>query len=317
MQGRVAGIKFISMAKTGICVVTGAFSYTGKYITRSLLAKGYKVRTITNHCEAGITNPNIIEVCPYHFDLPARLEKAFEGADVFYNTYWVRFPYQGLTYEQAVQNNRILINAAKKAGVPRIVNISITNPSSSSPFPYFRGKAAVDDAIMTSGMSYAIIRPTVIFGKEDILINNIAWLLRKFPAFAVPGKGDCKIRPIFVEDLAHIAVEAGEQNDNQILDAAGPDIFTFKEMVKLIARKIGRRVLIFPFPPELFILSTKFFNPILKDVLLTRDEVYGLIANLLVSSQKPTGKTRLADWLDKNSDALGTEYASEIARHYQ
>jgi NADH dehydrogenase len=304
------------MTKTGICVVTGAFSYTGKYITRGLLAKGYKVRTITGHCEANQRNPGIIEVCPYNFDSPAWMEKAFEGAYVFYNTYWVRFPYQGLTYEQAVQNNRILISAAKKAGVPRIVNISITNPSMNSPFPYFRGKAAVDDAIMTSGMSYAIIRPTVIFGKEDILINNIAWLLRKFPLFAVPGKGDYKIQPIFVEDLAHIAVEAGEQDNKQIIDAAGPDIFTFKEMVKLIARKIGRRVLIFPFPPELFILSTKFFNPLLSDVLLTSDEVYGLMANLLFSTQKPLGKTRLGDWLEQNRDTVGKDYASELKRHF-
>jgi uncharacterized protein YbjT (DUF2867 family) len=303
------------MDKARISVVTGAFSYSGKYIAQKLIEKGQKVRTISNHCapEPGV----ISEVCPYQFDSPQRLARAFDGADVFYNTYWVRFPYKGTSYEQAVENNKVLINAAKIAGVKRIVNISITNPGLNSSFPYFRGKAQVDQAVMDSGLSYAIIRPTIIFGLEDILINNIAWLLRKFPVFAVPGRGDYKVQPVFVEDLARIATAAGGEDKNLVMDAVGPEIFTFADMVRLIAQKIKRRVMVMPVPAELFILLSKFFNPLLGDIILTRDEVYGLMANLLVSNQAPTGKIKLSDWLEQNSETVGKKYSSELQRHYK
>jgi len=305
------------MDKTNISVVTGAFSYSGKYIAQKLLARGQKVRTITNRCSGPEPGSKISEVCPFQFDSPQRLSKAFEGADVFYNTYWVRFPYGAINYERAVENNKILINAAKKAGVRRIVNISITNPGVNSPFPYFRGKALVDQAVMDSGLSYAIIRPTVIFGKGDILINNIAWLLRKFPVFAVPGRGDYKIQPIFVEDLAEIAAAAGGEDKNLVIDAIGPETFTFSEMVRLIAQKIKRRVLVVPMPAEMFILFAKLLNPLMGDIILTREEVYGLMANLLVSNQAPSGKTKLSDWLEQNSNTVGKKYASELERHFK
>ena len=248
--------------------------------------------------------------------LPSGSTKYFEAADVFYNTYWVRFPHGDLTFEQAVENSKILINAAQKAGVPRIVNLGITNAGINSPYAYFRGKALVDQEAIKSGMSYALIKPTVIFGAEDVLVNNIAWLLRRFPVFAVPGAGDYKLQPVFVDDLAQIAVEAGTGSQNKIIDAVGPDIFTFEDLVRLIAEKIGRRVAVIHTPPELFLSLTKVMNALLRDVLLTREEVYGLMANLLISSQKPTGKTRLGDWLAKNSAIVGKKYANELRRHY-
>ena len=88
------------------------------------------------------------------------------------------------------------------------MHISITNPSLDSPLPYFRGKAILEKEIRASGISHAIVRPTVLFGKEDILINNITYLLRRLPVFAIPGSGDYRLQPIYVEDLAEIAVEA-------------------------------------------------------------------------------------------------------------
>jgi NADH dehydrogenase len=233
------------------------------------------------------------------------------------NTYWVRFDRGQNTQPRAVENTRKLIHASKAAGVKRIVHISITNPSADSPLPYFWGKAANEKAVIESGISHAILRPTVLVGAEDILINNIAFLLRRLPFFALPGDGSYRLQPVHVEDLADLAVEAVYRKDDFIIDAVGPDIFTFKEMVNLIGDKIGARRPLISVPPRLALLAAQFLSPFLGDVLLTSEEVEGLMANLLVSTEPPRCNTHLADWLEKNKGSVGARYASELKRHYK
>jgi NADH dehydrogenase len=216
-----------------------------------------------------------------------------------------------------VENTRKLVNAAKAARVKRIVHISITNPSAQLPLPYFWGKAANEKAVIDSGMSFAILRPTVLVGDEDILINNIAYLLRRFPFFALPGDGSYKLQPVYVGDVAELAVEGVYRTNNYTIDAVGPDIFTFKDMVQLIGEKIGAKRPLIPVPPRLALLAAHFLSLFVGDVLLTPEEVDGLMAGLLVSKDPPLGRTRLADWLEANKDKVGKNYASEIKRHFQ
>ena len=298
-------------------IVTGAFSYTGKYITRKLLSIGKRVRTLTGHPNRPNPFGNRVSAAPFNFDNPAELTTTLQGAATLYNTYWIRFPYGHVTYDKAVAHTKILINAAKEAGIRRIVHISITNASEGSPFPYFRGKGILEKAVIHSNLSYAIIRPTVIFGYEDILINNIAWFLTKFPVFAIPGDGDYRLQPVFVEDVAWIAVKAGQSNDNMVLDAVGPEIFKYEELIRLIADKVKSKARIIHVRPGLALFLSKFIGYMINDKVLTRDEVEGLMSNLLVSGNPPTGKTLLSDWLTQNAGIVGTCYASELARHYR
>src|SRR5579863_8916269 len=155
-------------------VVTGAFGFTGQYIARRLLDSGRRVRTITGHPQRLHGLGNRVEVAPLDFRDRSGLVESLRGASVLYNTYWVRFTHGGATFDQAVANSRLLIEAAKEAGVGRMVHLSIANPSLDSHLPYYSGKAQVEKAIVDSGLSYAILRPTVIFGAGDILIYNIA-----------------------------------------------------------------------------------------------------------------------------------------------
>lgn len=298
-------------------VVTGAFGYTGKYITRRLLSMGKRIKTLTGHPDRHNPFGDQVSVAPFNFDDPAELIKSLQGASTLYNTYWVRFSYGQLGFEQAIQNTQTLIKAAEEAGVRRMVHISITNASVESPLPYFSGKGVLEQAIVQSTLSYAIIRPTVIFGTEDILINNIAWFLRRFPVFVVPGSGDYRLQPVFVEDVAQIATRAGQQDDNAIIDAVGPDIYTFDQLVRLIAEKAGSKARIIHLRPGLALFLARLISYAVNDVVLTRDEVDGLMANLLVSDAPPTGRTRLSDWLDEQANYVGTRYASELNRHYR
>jgi len=296
--------------------VTGAFSYSGKYITRRLLAQGDEVITLTGHPNRPDPFGGKVQAYPLDFD-ETGMARALAGVETLYNTYWVRFDLGGNTQPLAVENTRKLINAAKLAGVRRIVHISITNPSADSHLPYFWGKAANETAVRESGMSYAILRPTVLFGTEDILINNIAWLLRRFPVFGQIGDGRYKIQPVFVDDVAQLAVQAGARSEDLVWDAVGPDVFSFDEMVRLIGDKIGQRKAIVHLPAGLALMAARFISVFVGDTLLTPEEVDGLMAGLLVSPEPARGATHLADWLDANKNAVGARYASELARHYK
>jgi uncharacterized protein YbjT (DUF2867 family) len=298
-------------------IVTGAFGFTGRYLTRLLLSRGRRVRTLTGHPNRRNPFGESVEAVPFNFDRPDDLARSLEGAETLFNTYWVRFDYGASTYERAVENSRILIRAAAQAGVRRFVHVSISNPSEDSPFHYFRGKALVERALRESGVSYAILRPTVIFGLEDILINNIAWMLRKFPVFAIPGSGDYRMQPIFVEDMAAMMLERAAAQDNTISDAVGPEALTFNELVAMLARAVNSNARIIHCPPAVALGLSRVIGWFVGDVTLTRDEVYGLMANLLVSREPPAGHTRLSDWVKENAHQIGVAYASEVARHYR
>ena len=295
--------------------VTGAFSYSGKYITKRLLESGEEVITLTGHPNRPDPFGGKVKAYALDFD-ETSMTRSLQGVDVLVNTYWVRFDKGENTQPRAVENTRKLIDAAKAAGVKRVVHISITNPSANSHLPYFWGKAANEKAVMESGMSYAILRPTVLVGGEDILINNIAFLLRRFPFFVLPGDGSYKLQPVYVDDLAELAVEGVYSEENRVIDAVGPDIFTFKEMVELIGEKIGAKRPLMSVPPRLALLAAQFLSILVNDVILTPEEVDGLMAGLLVSKESPRGKTHFRDWLEKNKEKVGVKYASELKKHY-
>jgi len=302
-------------------VITGAFSFTGKYATRLLLDRGYQVRTLTNHIPAlhpERENPfgDRVQVFAYNFDRPEELRRSLEGASTLINTYWVRFPRGESNFETAVRNTRALLDAAEYSGIKRIVHVSIANPSLQSSLRYYKGKAQVEQAIGESGLSYAILRPPVIFGAKDVLINNIAWFVRHFPVFGIPGDGRYAIRPIYVEDLARLLVDAVDQTGNSVIDAVGPETFSFEELVRLIAQRVGRSVGLVHLPTIVAYLSTLVTGWLVGDVVLTWEEYIGLMSNLLASPGPSVGQTRLSEWLAKNADSVGRKYASEVARHF-
>ena len=305
------------MDQTNLSVVTGAFGYTGKHIARRLLEAGHRVRTLTRSPASSSPFSDRVERYPLNFDDAEQLAESLLGADSLYNTYWIRFARGAVTHETAVRNSRALLNAAAKANVRRVVHISITNPSEHSPLPYFRGKALVERAVRDSGLTYTIVRPTLLFSTEDVLVNNIAWFLRRFPVFPIAGSGKYPIQPVSVDDVAKLAVEAGAENDDVTLDAVGPETFTFEELVRLLARRVGSKASLVHVPPAVALLAAGMAGWLVRDVVLSKDEIDGLMAGHLVSADPPTASTRFTEWLEAEGASLGQEYASELARHYR
>jgi len=304
------------MIKEQIHVVTGALGYSGKYITKRLLDEGYQVRTLTNSPDRQNPFRDKIQVYPFNFDNKDKLVNSLRGASVLYNTYWVRFNYKDFKQLMAVDNTLKLFRAAKEAGVKRIVHVSITNPSENSDLEYFRGKAMLERTLIDSGISYTILRPAVLFGKEDILINNISWVLRKFPLFPVFGDGSYRLQPIYVDDLAKLAVEQGNETENKIINAIGPETFTYRELVEKLGDIIGKRRVIISTHPSICYAAGLIIGKIFGDIMITREEIKGLMDDLLYVDSEPVGETKLTDWAIKNRKSIGTRYTSELKRRF-
>ncbi len=299
-------------------VVTGAFSYTGGEIARHLLQSGHRVRTLTFHPDREHALQGEVEPLAYSFDDPVALARSLDGVSTLYNTYWVRFDHGRTTFADALENSRALFAAARRVGVERIVHVSITNPSISSPLPYFRGKALVERALAQSGVPFSIVRPTWIFGgRHEILANNIAWILRHLPLFAIPGDGEYPVQPVHVDDLARLCVKSSRADSDVILDAAGPQTFRFKDLVGEIRTGVAAHGPVLQLPPRVMAIAARALGQLVGDVVLTPEEIAGLQAGLLVSHQPPLGIIRFTDWLAQNANTLGRTYANELRRHYR
>ena len=300
--------------KQTLHAVTGAFGYSGKYIAKRLLDRGHEVITLTNSPDRANPFAGRVKPYPFNFDNPQELTQSLRGVSVLYNTYWVRFNHKLFKYADAVRNTERLFEAAKEANVERIVHVSITNPSEHSSLEYFSGKARLERALTELGISHAILRPTVLFGKEDILINNIAWALRRLPVFGVFGDGEYRLQPIYVDDIAALAVEQGAKRDNVTIDAIGPETFTYRELVNVIGETIGKKRRVISVSPAVGYLTGWILGKFVGDVMITREEIKGLMADLLYVDSPPAGTARLTDWIREHADSLGRKYASELAR---
>ena len=237
-------------------IVTGAFGFVGRFITERLLDDGRLVKTLTGH--PGRTHPlaDRIEVARLDFSDPGHLARELDGVDTLYNTYWVRFARGRLNHRVAAENSETLLRAAAAAGVRRVVHISITRPCEAPHLPYFAGKCRVERALADSGLSHAVVRPAFVFGPGALLINNIAWALRRFPLFPLAGGGNYLVQPIHVADLADLAVAAAQGEENVAFDATGPESYTFDELVRMVGEAVGSRARMLYLPPTAVLALT-------------------------------------------------------------
>jgi nucleoside-diphosphate-sugar epimerase len=297
-------------------VVTGAFSFTGRFIAEELLSRGRRVRTLTRRePDASHALSGKVEAAPLVFD--DSLRESLAGADTLYNTYWVRLERGSTTFDRAVENTATLFRAAKDAGVRRVVHISVANSSPTSPYPYFQGKARGEEALRETGLSHAIIRPALVYGPGDIVVNNLAWVLRHAPVFLVPGDGRYEVQPVSVHDVARLCAEAGAREDDTAFDAAGPERLAFLDFVRLIKTHAHGRAWIRTAPVAVAHTAGALAGLALRDVIATRDELDATVAGLLSSQEPPLGRDRLRDWLEENGETLGRTYASDLKRHFR
>ena len=301
----------------GRVAVTGAFGFTGRAIAERLLDAGHEVVTLTRRSGVDDLLASRIAVRPFDPDRPDELRATLAGVDTLYNTYWLRFPRGAATFEGAVARSAALLAAARDAGVRRVVHVSVVNASADAETPYVRAKAALESVVRSSGLAWVIVRPTLTYGPGDILINNLAWALRRFPVYGLPGLGRSTVQPVHVDDVARICFEAGIGEPSRTVDAAGPEILTYRQLVDLVRDAIGSRSVVLPMPGPVVLLTAKLLGLVVRDVVLTADEICELTSSLLTSAQPARGTIRVSDWVREHADTLGRRWSSELARNYR
>ena len=301
-------------------LVTGAFGYTGSRIAQRLLSSGRAVRTMTRRTVVEHPLGSRVESLPATFD-DATLERALAGVDTVYATYWMRFPRGAATWDETVANVGRLASAAHRQGVRRLVYISVSNARRDASTAYFRAKAAAEERVRDAagnGMSIAIVRPTLLYGPGDILINNMAWSLRRLPVFGIPGDGRYRVQPVHVDDVANVCIRVGAGDEALETDAAGPEIFAYREMVALVKAAVRSRALVLSMPVAVVLAATRVLGLGVRDVVLRRDEIRELMESLLVSGSHPGGTTptRFSEWIAANGGVVGRHWSSELRRNF-
>jgi uncharacterized protein YbjT (DUF2867 family) len=293
-------------------VVTGALSFTGRAIAEELLQRGERVLSLSRRDDPSDPLRKRIDVRLLRFD--DTLGTSLEGAHTLYNTYWIRFERGASTFDDAVRRTTLLFEAARRAGVRRIVHISVSRADAADDLAYFRGKHRLERWLAESDLEWAVVRPTLVFGPNDILVNNIAWILHRVPLFLVPRPVECLVQPVSVRDTARIAVDAAP---GVIQDAAGPEVHRFDQLIRLIAGAVGSRARIIAAPRAVALACVAAWNAVVRDVVVTRDELVGLSRSLLTSSEPPLGSDRFSDWLRESAGTLGRRYQSELRRNFR
>jgi uncharacterized protein YbjT (DUF2867 family) len=305
------------MADKQLDAITGAFGFTGRALAERMLADGRELVTLSRRSGDGDPLRDRLRVEPFDSDRPDRLAASLAGVDTLFNTFWIRFPRGAMTYERAVAQSAVLVAAAREAGVRRIVHVSVVNAAPDGPTPYVRAKAALEAIVRSSGLEWVIVRPTLTYGPGDILINNLAWALRRLPVYGLPGLGRYTVQPIHVDDVARICAEAATIEAGQTIDAAGPEILRYRDLVSMVREAIGSRSIVLPMPAPLVLAAARLLGPLVHDVVLTRDEVRELTSSFLTSHQPARGTTRISEWLPANAASLGRVWASELQRNYR
>jgi len=302
------------MTQQQLHCVTGALGYTGKALAEQLLANNIRVRTLTNSPNRHNPFGEQLDIHPLAFDDPAQLVESLRGVQVLYNTYWVRFNHKLFTFDQAVTNTKALFAAAKDAGVEKIVHVSILHADQADDLGYYKGKHELEDELKALGLPFTIVRPGVLFGRGDILVNNIAWTLRRLPFFGTFGRGDYKLRPLHVDDMATLMLNAANDSESKTIDAVGPESYSYKELVELIGATAGISKPVLPVPPAFGYLVSKLVNRAVDDVVITREEISGLMRGILDSDAPDAGSIKLSEYIEQHKDTLGIRYANEIKR---
>jgi NADH dehydrogenase len=194
------------------------------------------------------------------------------------------------------------------------------NADERADLPYYCNKGRIERLVRESGLDYTILRPAIVVGPGDILVNNIAFFLRRLPVFTIFGRGDYRVQPITVDAFADIAVQAIDgEYAGATLPVAGPNDWMFVDMVRAVRAAVRSRALIVQAPASFALAGLKIAGLLLGDVVLTRDEVKGLTREYLYAPEPLRRGADFAEWLARPAVAstLGRNYESELARHFR
>ena len=274
--------------------IAGGSGFIGRAIARRLASTGeIKVRVLTRNPDTARARLELpgVEFVRGDVGNPATLKDALAGASaivdaVQFDGYPIENPRRGFTFERIDYGGAAaLIAAARQAGVAQFIYVSGAAADENSTHPGFRAKGRAERAIRESGLSYTIFRPSLVYGREDKVVNGLARAIRFAPVMGVPGTGRQNVQPVLVDDLAAcVALAVSGRGRNQTYDIGGPDLMTFDEMMKVIMDASGHRRLLFHIPEAVMRAVGGVLEKLPKP-LLSRDAVTFVTADNACDNQ--------------------------------
>jgi nucleoside-diphosphate-sugar epimerase len=259
--------------------ITGGAGFVGHHLARNLVAGGHKVVLITRgsaHRAVGIPELARARLCPVGISDEARLAEAFAGCDGVAHCAGISREIGSQTYQRVhVEGTRNVVNAAKQARVKKILLLSFLRARASCGSPYHESKWEAEEIVRSSELDYTVIKAGVIYGKGDQMLDHLIHSLRTFPVFPLVGMTDQAVRPVAVEDVVRVIQASLVEGrlSRQTVAVAGPEELAFSEVVRRVARVVGRRPRMFRLPVSVHYLLAWVFERAMAVPLVTFSQV--------------------------------------------
>lgn len=273
-----------------LVTVFGGSGFIGRYVVRALARRGYRVRV-------AVRRPDLAEhvqplgvpgqIMPVQANLRYRwsVDRAVEGADAVVNCVGILHQAGAQTFD-AVQSfgPRAIAEAARAAGIKRLVHISAIGADADSDSDYARSKAVGEKGIFETVPEAVVFRPSVVFGPEDDFFNRFADMARISPFLPLIGGGETKFQPVYVADVAEAVARAvdGDAKEGTVYELGGPDIKSFRECMEDLLSIVRRKRLLVSIPFGIASIQARFLQ-LLPKPLLTVDQVKQLKVDNVVS----------------------------------
>lgn len=272
-----------------LVTVFGGSGFLGRYAVRALAQSGFRIRVAVRRPDLAYDLQPLGRVGQIHavqanVRFPESVMQAAEGADTVVNLVGILNPIGAQTFEAVqAEGAEVIAEAAKKNGA-KLVHVSAIGADPKSASAYARTKAAGEKAALAAGA--VVFRPSIVFGPEDDFFNRFASLARFMPALPLIGGGHTLFQPVFVGDVgaAILAAAEGRAQPRTIYELGGPEVKSFRELMEVMLREIGRKRLLLSLPFGLASLQAAFLE-MLPGKLLTRDQVQLLKSDNIVSKK--------------------------------
>jgi uncharacterized protein YbjT (DUF2867 family) len=237
-------------------LITGTSGYIGSHLTRRLAQQGKPVRGLVRDRQKAIREERItglgIEWVDGDVTRPDSLVQAMDGVTAIIHLVAIAIEKGSGTYEKVNYQGTVnMVDAAKKMGVRRFLNMSQLGAASNLPYRFLASKGKAQDYVAASGLDWTAFRPSVVWGPEDEFANTFARLVPITPLiFPIVGGKDATFEPVWVEDVVTCFEKAldDEETIGQEYELGGPEILTLEEIERRTLRAMGARRLMVRFP---------------------------------------------------------------------
>lgn len=234
--------------------ITGGTGFVGRHLAQSLLADGHTVVLIArgkDQRDPSVNSEPGVTVVYCDVSEQSSLATALQGCDAVAHCAGINRELGEQTFQKVhVEGTRVVVEAAKAAAVNKILLISFLRARENGPSKYHRSKAAAEEVVRNSGINYTILKPGVIYGKGDHMLDHLSHAFYSVPIFGLVGLKEKQVAPLAVQDLIVVMKEALVNGGmpNETLYLIGPQHMTLSTAVKTVAKVVGREPVYFRMP---------------------------------------------------------------------